>query len=63
VDVEEQWRDARVFDRMHAGGNLFTGAGLGELLNDETGSNQTMRYAHFAPSQVVDAMAVLNAKR
>ncbi len=23
----------------------------------------TMRYAHFAPSQVVDAMAVLNAKR
>jgi site-specific recombinase XerD len=23
----------------------------------------TIRYAHFAPSQVVDAMAVLNAKR
>ncbi|MGH9591125.1 MAG: tyrosine-type recombinase/integrase [Terracidiphilus sp.] len=23
----------------------------------------TMRYAHFAPSQVVDAMAVLNGKQ
>jgi site-specific recombinase XerD len=64
---EAKIRDYRWHDNRHTFCSRLAQAGVHLKVVQEAAGHasiaSTMRYAHFAPSQVVDAMAVLNAKR
>ena len=64
---EAKIRNYRWHDNRHTFCSRLVQAGVHLKVVQEAAGHasiaSTMRYAHFAPSQVVDAMAVLNAKR
>jgi site-specific recombinase XerD len=64
---EAKIKDYRWHDNRHTFCSRLVQAGVHLKVVQEAAGHasiaSTMRYAHFAPSQVVDAMAVLNAKR
>jgi site-specific recombinase XerD len=64
---EAKIKDYRWHDNRHTFCSRLVQAGVHLKVVQEAAGHasiaSTMRYAHFAPSQVVDAMAVLNSKR
>lgn len=64
---EAKIKNYRWHDNRHSFCSRLVQAGVHLKVVQEAAGHasiaSTMRYAHFAPSQVVDAMAVLNAKR